>query len=211
MAQNEVSSEMLEEVAQSGGLKRIVYTDAGAQVQDTPPESLERAENAAKREAAKVASVQSVFEKLKTEDSILVVPKEIELGDEIQTFFIRKLSYADGSRIDGKRYMRKANGQMEFSQTYAETVGLAWQLHECVMMDKNAGQTDERGLPLKPDWVRMFSLNDITGNGKGEGLMDNPNPAASELVYALAQAVWDVNPILNPLAQSGAMSQLGMI
>ena len=168
-------------------------------------------ENIAAHESKRLTDAQSVFELLQPQSAITVVSKEIDVAGRVLSFGVRQLGYAEASRIDAKRHRRKASGQLEFSQEYAETVGVAWQLSECIMRDANAGKADDDGKPLAPDWVRMFKLEEVLGKGQNDGLMGNPNPDAKELIYALTSAVWEVNEELNPLSQAQAMGQLGMM
>ncbi len=158
----------------------------------------------------RVGDAQSIFALLQPESAIIVVPTELEVMGKKFEFGVRQLAYAESSRIEAKRYRKKPNGQIELSNEYAETVGAAWQISECIMRDNNAGKTDANEKALAPDWVKMFTLVEVLGTGKGDGLMGNPNPEADLFIHGLIAAVWEVNSSLNPLALSSAMAQIGM-
>lgn len=209
MANFNPTPEQMAEVEQSGGTKEIVISAEGAAVRDVPQSVVEMREQVEEKEAAKVASADSILGILQTDDAILVELRDIEVGDETISHAIRVLPYNECSRIDAKRYRRKPNGQIEFSNDYAETVGVGWQIFECVMVDRNAGKVGEDGKPLKPDWKRMFTLEQILGDAKNSGLMGNPNPAAKDYVYNLCGAIWAVNIELNPAFTRSVAESLG--
>lgn len=169
----------------------------------------EAGEKMAQKESAKAASADTILGLLKTDDTILVEICDVEVGNEIISHAIRILPYNECSRIDAKRYRKKPNGQIEFSNDYAETVGVAWQIYECVMKDANAGKTDDDSKPLKPDWKRMFTMEQILGDAKTPGLMGNPNPAAGDYIYALCAKIWEINIELNPAFTRSVAESLG--
>lgn len=163
----------------------------------------------------KTATKSLVAQKLRPSAKVIVVEKEIELDDEVLVFNVRQHCSRECSRIDNKKYRRTNGGQLVFENEYAETVGAAWQIHESIMMDANEGQTKEDGSPMEPNWVRMYTLEEVLGNGKEDevdvnSIMGNPELAAGDFSAKLQAAVWDVNPTLNPVKQMEAMSQLGM-
>lgn len=188
----------------------------GNEIRVPAPEAVqEQAKAQDKAEDAKVANKERIAELLRPSAKIIVQTEKIEVCGVKMLFHVKKLPYREASRIDAKRYRRKPNGQLEFSNEHAETVGIAWQIHECIMRNAKEGQFDGEGKPVEPDWVKMYSLEEILGSGKEDepdvnSLMGNPEETASEYVYALTSAVWRVNPTLSPLNQSAAMDALGM-
>ncbi|RYZ85311.1 MAG: hypothetical protein EOP04_16250 [Proteobacteria bacterium] len=155
-------------------------------------------------EALKVGAADEILN-LIPKNGAPVFPREITIGGKVVLFHFRRHSYSKCAAIDAKQYRRDGKGNLIHDIAYAETVGIAHQLHETIVHNVNEGKTGEDGEELEPDWVRLFTLEQLLGKNEGEGLMDNDSPEAKELVYKLINAVWEVVPEWNPVAKSLAI------
>jgi hypothetical protein len=170
-----------------------------------PAEVQEQAQVQEEAEVAAIAEANDILSLLAPETETLVVEKEIEVAGQKRKFFVKKLGYTDCARIDAKKYRRGANGQISRDLLFEETNGMAWQLHEALVKDANAGKVDAQGKTLPPLWQPLFSIEQIMGKN---GLFSNPQ--AKTFIYQLCQIIWEEIPELSPLLAAQAASQLGM-
>lgn len=185
--------------------KQVVTGQDG--VPSTIEQSIPSASVTAPKPVAKIASdPKAILAKIAPSSAVIVEPKEINVDGVPAIFNIKRLSYAACSKVDSKKNRRTASGGTEYNHEYAITVGLAWHIHSCVVRDDNEGKSNpETGESLSPNWLPMFTLEDVLG----ESLMGNPDPKARGFVYELLNAVWEVNPDISPLNQAAAASQIG--
>ena len=187
-------------------MSKVVSAKTGKVVDDSQQASFEEArEKIADEEAAKIADADEILNLVSPSDELQVVEKQIEVSGQKRVFNVKKLSYSECARVDSKKYKRAANGQIVRDTAFEEVNGVAHQIHAAIVSDENAGKTDADGKPMAPNWVPLFTLDQIMGK---TGLMARPN--AKMFIYQLCEIIWDVVPELNPLLAAQAANQLGM-
>lgn len=172
-------------------------------IQTNPDETTQEETPQAPQPALKMANKDDIFDLLKHDPKDDVVEKEIDINGEKRVFYIKRLSYSECCKLDGKKYRKGSNGQIVRDVAYEETVGLQWQLREAIARNDNEGKTDpETGNVLPPNWVPLFSMDEIST------IM--ANPGAKMFIYALTAAIWEVVPELNPMLAAQSQAQLEM-
>jgi hypothetical protein len=180
-------------------------TTADSLIEKTDVEGTAEAAPIAKPEAYKVTDGNELISRfLAPIGQMHVEPKEVVVGEETLEFSIRHLSFAETALLEGKKYRRLKNGQqVPLDAHLQETNSASWLLHTCVVKDTNEGKLDENKKPLAPDWVPLFSLDEVR-----DRILANSDPKADELIYGLMARCWEVNRALSPLQQAQALKQL---